>query len=264
MYPIMNCSVVIPAYNANDTVEDCIKTCLGQSLQPNEIIIVDDFSTDNTWATLQILRNKYSEIPIICVRNSRNLGVAATRNVGIKKARYKYVALLDCDDTWHPEKISICSGILEEHPTVSILYHDFDVKKITVELSEISTLLYHNESLIKILISNKFQGSSIFFRNGLNIFFDPTFRYAEDLEFGIRYIITSKVLHLNTSLTILNRPQLTPGGLSSNRWKMRIGELKAIYTLKNYNVMYLPLIPFLLVFSLIKHLRKSLYFLMKK
>jgi len=90
-------SVVIPAYNAARFLPRCLKSVFAQTLKPVEVIVVDDGSTDNTAALAAKLGASVLARP--------NGGPAAARNAGISKASGEWIALLDADDQWSPEKL---------------------------------------------------------------------------------------------------------------------------------------------------------------
>ena len=90
-------SVVIPAYNASSTIEACLRSLERQSLPPDEIIIVDDGSTDNTVQIIESFK-KNSDIKVELVRNSSNSGICYSLNHGIAKANCSWIARMDADD----------------------------------------------------------------------------------------------------------------------------------------------------------------------
>ncbi|HEY9859784.1 MAG TPA: glycosyltransferase family A protein, partial [Candidatus Obscuribacterales bacterium] len=92
-------SVIIPAYNAETTIQETVKSVLEQSLQDFELIIVNDGSTDNT---LQVL-DRISD-PRIKVFSYPNAGAAVSRNRGFAQATGELIAFLDADDLWTPKK----------------------------------------------------------------------------------------------------------------------------------------------------------------
>lgn len=96
-------SVVMPAYNAEKTIAKSIESVLRQTHQDFELIIVDDASTDNT-PEIACEYGK-SDLRVRVLRHSENSGVAIARNHGIEQAHGKYVALLDSDDLWEPDKL---------------------------------------------------------------------------------------------------------------------------------------------------------------
>lgn len=107
-------SVVIPAYNSAGTIEAAVDSVLAQSI-PVEIIIVDDCSDDN----LEQVLDKYkSDERVSVFVNKENLGVAASRNRGVQLASCEYVAFLDSDDMWEPEKLKRQLELMKESGAV--------------------------------------------------------------------------------------------------------------------------------------------------
>jgi glycosyltransferase involved in cell wall biosynthesis len=95
-------SVIIPAYNRANILPRAINSVLNQTYQDFEIIIVDDNSTDDT----EDIVKKISDGRIQYIKNQKNVGAAVARNVGIESSKGKYIAFLDSDDEWLPEKLS--------------------------------------------------------------------------------------------------------------------------------------------------------------
>jgi glycosyltransferase involved in cell wall biosynthesis len=93
----MKISVVIPAYNAAHFLPRCLASVFSQTLQPEEVIVVDDGSTDDTAAVATRLGARVVSRP--------NGGLSAARNTGIQNSTSDWVALLDADDLWAPEKL---------------------------------------------------------------------------------------------------------------------------------------------------------------
>lgn len=103
-------SVIIPAYRCDQTIERAIESALIQSV-PSEIIVINDQSPDHLDAVMERYQ-QFSEI--IYIKNDQNLGAAKSRNKGVSMARGKYVAFLDSDDQWAPEKLKKQIETLEE------------------------------------------------------------------------------------------------------------------------------------------------------
>ena len=92
-------AAVIPTFNRGSVVSRAIDSVLRQTLLPSEIIVVDDGSTDNT---ANLIAAKYSAISYL---KTKNKGVSAARNLGIKKTKSEWIAFLDSDDEWLPQKL---------------------------------------------------------------------------------------------------------------------------------------------------------------
>jgi len=104
------CSVVIPAYNAAGFVRRTIDSVLAQTFKDHEIIVIDDGSTDNTAETVKSYGDRIRYI------YQDNAGGGAGRNTGIAAAQYDWIALLDHDDEWLPEKLQTQMDLLEKNP----------------------------------------------------------------------------------------------------------------------------------------------------
>ena len=106
----MNISVIIPTYNRRHTLERAIDSVLSQTFKPFEIIIVDDGSEDGTRNWVQ---EAYPSIKYIYQPNN---GVSSARNKGIRSSRGSWIALLDSDDEWMPEKLEDQVIFINENP----------------------------------------------------------------------------------------------------------------------------------------------------
>ena len=96
-------SVIIPAYNCEPFIEAAVRSVMEQTHRSWELLVIDDGSTD---ATCEIIRRLAEEdARIRFLRNPVNIGVAGTRNRGLDESRGEYVAFLDGDDVWHPDKL---------------------------------------------------------------------------------------------------------------------------------------------------------------
>ena len=96
-------SVIMPAYNSRRFITEAIRSVQAQSFTDWELLVIDDGSQDDTCAIVEKLAAQDTRIRLI--RNEQNMGVARTRNRGFDLCRGQYIALLDSDDMWHPEKL---------------------------------------------------------------------------------------------------------------------------------------------------------------
>ena len=109
-------SVIIPTFNRADKVVRAISSVLDQTFTDFEIIVVDDASTDRTKDAVV----RFNDC-ITYIEHSLNLGVSAARNTGIRKSTGEFIAFLDSDDWWLPEKLQIQMGFFDSHPWVVAL-----------------------------------------------------------------------------------------------------------------------------------------------
>jgi glycosyltransferase involved in cell wall biosynthesis len=108
-------SAVIPAYNYAQFVRRAVDSVLAQTYPHIECIVVDDGSTDNT---LEVLAPYGDRIRVVSKKNG---GLAAARNTGVENARGEFVAFLDADDWWHPEKIAKQVELAEARPELAAI-----------------------------------------------------------------------------------------------------------------------------------------------
>src|SRR5436305_14371620 len=96
-------SVIIPVYNAEYTIYSALNSIKRQTEGRFEIIVVNDGSTDNSLDAIYAFKKTNTHLNIIVIDKSHE-GVSATRNIGLQLASGTYIAFLDADDEWHPEK----------------------------------------------------------------------------------------------------------------------------------------------------------------
>jgi len=105
-------SIVMPAYNCEKYVVEAINSILAQTYRNWELLVLDDGSKDNTLRIIEEFSQKDSRIKAL--PNGKNMGVSATRNRGIELASGDWIAFLDSDDMWEPEKLEKQFEIVEK------------------------------------------------------------------------------------------------------------------------------------------------------
>lgn len=113
-------SVIMPTYNCGRFIQESINSVLAQTYNNWELLIVDDCSTDETEA---IVRG-YKDKRIRYRRNAQNEGAAQTRNKALREAKGKYIAFLDADDLWLPEKLEKQIAFMEDKG-YAFTYHNY-------------------------------------------------------------------------------------------------------------------------------------------
>lgn len=111
-------SVVIATWNARRYLPETLGSALDQTWPNLEVIVVDDGSTDGTHEAITEF------LPRIRYERRPHQGLAAARNEGIRLARGDYVALLDADDLWHPEKVAVQMEVAQRHPETGMIVCD--------------------------------------------------------------------------------------------------------------------------------------------
>jgi glycosyltransferase involved in cell wall biosynthesis len=216
-------SVVIPAYNIERYIREALESVQNQSLKKLEVLIVDDGSTDCTVDIAQTFCEQDNRFKLICKSNG---GLSSARNFGIRHARSPYIALLDGDDCYAPEKLANHVATLDAHPEIGVVY---SASKIIRDdgrptLLTLSGKPIYSDPLLALLCKNFVgHGSNAIFRKC--IFeevgeFDETLRRCEDVDYWLR------VAALNT-WQFYREPQalscyrVRPSGLSFNVAQMQ-------------------------------------------
>ena len=112
-------SVVVPAFNAQETLRDTLRSAAASTYREIEIIVVDDGSTDGTLSIAQDFAERDSRIRTL---RRENGGPSAALNSGLAVAKGDYVARLDSDDLWHPSKLENQVNFARSHPDVAFIY----------------------------------------------------------------------------------------------------------------------------------------------
>ena len=256
MSPVQNkeikFSIIIPAYNAEQTISRAIESVLAQSYGNYEIIVVDDASNDKTCA---LLEGKYAD-KIRLIQKVSNAGSSVARNTGMDIATGDYIAFLDADDIWHMDKLMLTQTILAANPGISLFYHPYTQEQIEDKRLPENIIVYRLP-FIKLLPANIIATSCAVIRNDPSFRFDPAMRYTEDYDLWLRIGYKYKLYFIGVPLTRIFRPFTSAGGISANKWKMRKGEMRAYRKLAGLNPLFIFLLPFLLLSSIGKHIIKK-------
>lgn len=114
-------SIIMPAFNAKDTIGEAIASALQGTHRNIEILVIDDGSTDGTDKIVTDMAGQDPRIKYY--KNPKNLGAYKSRNLMLEAATGKFIAFLDSDDTWEPNKLEECLNLLKKHPEVKSVGH---------------------------------------------------------------------------------------------------------------------------------------------
>ncbi len=116
-------SIIMPSYNTAEYISETINSVLNQTYTDWELIIVDDYSTDNTDDVV----SSFKDERIIYFKNEKNSGAAVSRNRALREAKGKWIAFLDSDDLWHPQKLEKQLRFMKEND-LDFTYTDYRIK----------------------------------------------------------------------------------------------------------------------------------------
>lgn len=155
----MKISVVIPAHNREKYISKCLDSIINQSYKPYEIIVVDDASTDNTVQMVE----KYASSIVRVIRCESNGGAQKARNIGIREAQGDWIAFLDSDDEWLPDKLEkqkkkieetgykVCAGgaLVRKKEESYTWFCDGKSGNIYVEILQLKTYIFFQALLVQ-------------------------------------------------------------------------------------------------------------------
>lgn len=211
-------SVIIPAYNRAAVLPRAIKSVLGQTFSDYEIVVVDDASKDNTSEVLK----GFTDERIVYIRHASNKGGAAARNTGIERSRGEWVAFLDSDDAWLPEKLAQQIELLtKSESNVGVVYTGLKVVYETSGETENIPGVHRGKFLKELLISNcvRTLSSILVRRSFLNAIggFDPDLRSCQDWDLYIRLMKQCSFECVVQPLTVYYVNKQDPSRISNSR-----------------------------------------------
>jgi glycosyltransferase involved in cell wall biosynthesis len=254
-------TVVIPMYNAEGTIIRSIESVLEQTVKSIEIIVVNDGSTDGG---LELVTNYISQKQTNNIRliNKKNGGVSSARNMGMEQAKGNYIAFLDADDAWLPNKLAKQLQVIDKDKTIGMVGCNSIIDKVKKGGKPYlgQTLLV---PLKTFMYKNYFQPSTVVIRKEVMDtvgFFDETQHYAEEGNYFMRVakkyqcvLLNERLIEYGTGVAGFNNQ-----GLSGNLKEMEKGELKNLkYAHANG---YINLFEYVAAvgFSIVKYFRRVL------
>lgn len=191
-------SIVIPLYNKENSIVKTIQSVLLQSYTNYEIIVVDDGSTDHSVQRV----DEMTDYRIRLIRKE-NGGVCSARNVGVKEAKYNYIALLDADDWWERNYLEEQVKLINDFPEAKMwgmnyaeTYSGKIAREVPTGLPKSYRGYVDDYFQMKGRVSDLFHSSAIVIKKEIFEqvgYFDERIKYAEDNDMWFRIIATNKV-----------------------------------------------------------------------
>lgn len=263
-------SIIVPAYNAEATIEHCVQSILGQTYAEFELLLMDDGSTDRTWEIIcQLAAEDNRIIPV----HKENTGVSDTRNQALDRAAGEYVQFIDADDWIEPDATRKLVRAMEDNPGCDMVISDFkrvigdriDVKgdiddeKLITRMEYAQAMMRNPADFYYGVLWNKFYRRSIIEDSHLRM--DAKLDWAEDFIFNMEYVLhTDHIYVLKAPIYYYVRTKgslVAQGGASvakTVRMKLNVIEYyssfyKDIYTAGSYYLRSPVIYSFLLNFA---------------
>ncbi len=185
-------SVIIPTYNRKSLISRAVDSVLQQTYRDFEIIVVDDASTDGTG---EYLSKKY-EKKIVYQYLHQNCGVAEARNKGMKSARGTFIAFLDSDDLWYPQKLQSQMSLFDSDDSLGLVYSGFSKTDILGNRTAQNIPFMKGMIYEELIWGNPFANSTVIIKKTClqDIgYFNARYSPAEDYEYWVRICRRFKV-----------------------------------------------------------------------
>jgi glycosyltransferase involved in cell wall biosynthesis len=259
--PILPVSVVIPCYKCKQTILRAIRSIVNQTTEPSEVVLVEDCSNDGTLEYLEELRKHFPPDWIKILPLMINRGPGYARNAGWEAATQPYVAFLDADDAWHPEKLRIQYDWMCDNPEAVLVGHaSIQLERDDAHLALTDEVLVKRISRLQLLLSNARGGFAVrtaMFHRNLSIRFDPSKRYMEDHWWLLVMAFSNyKIYKMPLPLAYTFKADWGESGLSGRLWEMEKEELDNYWRLQRMGLIARPVALIFTIFSLLKFFRR--------
>jgi len=262
-------SIIIPLYNKAAYIEKAIRSVMCQTYQEFEVIVVDDGSTDESFAQLSVISqqlsveepDKFIKIKIV---QQENQGVSTARNNGVKLAKYDYIAFLDADDWWEPTFLREMKELIEKYPEAGIYASSYCKVKnglltpaiIGVEKGFEDGLINYCQVYAKTMympltsITSVLKKSVFESENG----FKPKLKLGEDFDLWVRVALKYPVALLNKPLAYYNQDvELTNRAIGEKLYEPDQHMLFADYSVFQSNPDFVKMFEMLAVYGLLPY-----------
>ncbi len=269
-------SIIIPVYNSEKYLRRTLDSVLNQEFQNFEVIMINDGSSDSSLEIMEEFEKKFNMCQII---NTKNQGVSAARNIGIKYSRGKYLSFIDSDDFVHPSFLKVLYNSIKKYDAdIACCNHFLHWEKSNICFRDILFLpsgLYSSEKILKFLISdvrlhyyiwNKLWKKSLFIDNQIefqNMCFEDIFVSLRLFYFANNITVDSSPLYYynirsGSTVNAMNRKKyndyITAFALTRN-----FLEIKKIYNKYKFYFLFLGCRIILSSFNLLRSINPGIH-----
>jgi len=247
-------SVVIPCFNSAATIERALRSIESQTTKPHEVLVVDDASSDNTVSIIEQY-TRTSLLNIRVIKQSVNGGPSVARNTAWNVVTSEFIAFLDADDQWHPQKLELQLGVMLDNRTCVMSFHDHLFGSSEQFENLPFTPITSQATLRNYLLRNRSATPTVMLRTALTERFLNTKRYAEDYLLWMTIIGShGSALHIHATLAHCSNPGYGGSGQSGKLWKMERSELSGFVSLWRSGAISPPTLVAVSIWSITKYL----------
>lgn len=214
----LDVSVIIPCFNAQDTLRRCIESVANQTSLPREIVLVNDGSEQPIDQLVDELRSEI-DVPITFL-SQPNRGAAAARNTALKTARGHFAAFLDADDIWLPNKLRIQHAVMEEHDLL-LSGHGYAFDASSVEPRVVNEAVpIRPIRRLRFAYGNPLFTPTVMVRRAEFSGFDERFRRVDDYKAWLENFQPGRYMMIDSVLAAGFKPPIGHSGLTGSIDKM--------------------------------------------
>lgn len=253
-------SVIIPCYRCASTIDDAVASIVAQTVQPAEVLLVEDGSGDDTLARLHRIAGAHAAGWIKVIAMPVNGGPSLARNAGWDRAGQTYIAFLDADDTWGSRKLELQMAALEADPGIALIAHQMIKRPRGTPIPGLQPPL--RTQIVgrgRLLFHNPFPTASVVLRRDLPFRFDTDFSHSEDYLLWSRIAFSGhRCARINQVLAIWNARENGAVGLSDDFVAIHRARRELRRRLLREGLIHWPEYVFARVVGAVSRLRRSL------
>jgi glycosyltransferase involved in cell wall biosynthesis len=245
-------SVVVPTFRDTNALSRALRSIEAQTLPPAQVVVVDDGGGDPRLTEVC----EACSIKVDVVRLAKNVGPGGARNAGVDASKHAFIAFLDADDEWHPEKLARQMAVILEGSDVALCCHGKAFEGQTwAQLPDRSGA--SPISRWKILSRNLAPISSVIVKRSMLKHRFPVTFAGEDYSFVLENMFSGlRSLVMDDILVRADKPAFGTSGLSRRLLAMQVGEMRAHARLLRMGLISLPEYCVLVPWTLVKYVRR--------
>ena len=252
-------SVVVPCYRCAHIIEYTVASVAAQTVRPAEVLLVEDGSGDGTLEELHRVAGMYPPGWVKVIAMPRNSGPSAARNSGWQHASQPWIAFLDADDSWHPQKLKLQLEALAQDPQAVLIGHDMNVQARSAPAPALNypMLVAHVTPYRLFLFRTQFPTASVMLRRDLPFRFDESRRLAEDFLLWAQVLLSGhRCIRINQVLASYHKPPYGASGLSADLVAMNKAVVEVRKALQKQGLLHWPLWQLAAALGVLRYLRR--------
>lgn len=188
-------SIILPCYNGEKYLQECLKSIYNQSFQNFELLFINDGSNDKS----KEIVNNFKDSRLVYMENQKNIGITASLNKAITKAKGKYIARIDTDDIMAEERLKLQVSFLDKHYNYGLIGSSYElIDQYGMVLNRIDLPKFDKELKLEMLFKNQIMHPGVIMRTDLALKFNYSdeFKYCEDYNLWTKISKVSKIANL--------------------------------------------------------------------